>query len=210
LIWLLFGAPGSGKGTQSKLITDSFGFNHLSTGDMFRKHLKEETEIGLKVKSVMSQGGLVSDDLVIEMVSAELSDSETTVLDGFPRTLEQGKALTDLAEKRGIQTGGVIYLEVPESDLTMRLSGRRVCKKCGHVAHTKFSPSKVEGVCDKCGSEMEQRKDDQLDVIANRLSVYNDQTRPLMSYYEGRGLLKRVDGTGDSSKVFEKIKEILQ
>lgn len=210
MIWLLFGAPGSGKGTQSKLITDSFGFNHLSTGDMFRKHLKEETEIGQKVKSIMSSGGLVSDDLVIEMVSSELSDSETTVLDGFPRTLEQGKALTALAEKRGIKVGGVIYLEVPEADLTTRLSGRRVCKKCGHVAHTQFSPSKVEGVCDKCGSEMEQRKDDQLDVIEHRLSVYNDQTRPLMSYYEGRGLLKRVDGTGDSSKVFEEIKGILQ
>lgn len=210
MIWLLFGAPGSGKGTQSKLITKTFGFNHLSTGDMFRKHLKEETELGKKAKSYMDQGSLVPDNLVIEMVSSELKTSETTVLDGFPRTLEQGKALSDLAEKRGIETGGVIYLEVPEADLTARLSGRRVCKKCGHVAHTKFSPSKKEGVCDKCGSEMVQRKDDQLDVIEHRLSVYNDQTRPLMSYYEGRGLLKRVDGTGDSQEVFKKIKGILQ
>jgi len=210
LIWLLFGAPGSGKGTQSKLITQSFGFKHLSTGDMFRKHLKEETELGKKAKSFMDQGALVPDNLVIEMVSSELSSTETTVLDGFPRTLEQGTALSELAEKRGIKTGGVIYLEVPESELVARLSGRRVCKNCGHVAHTKFSPSKVEGVCDKCGSKMELRKDDQLDVIEHRLSVYNDQTRPLMSFYEGRGLLKRVDGTGSSSEVFNKIKEILQ
>jgi len=210
LIWLLFGAPGSGKGTQSKLITQSFGFSHLSTGDMFRKHLKDETELGKKAKSFMDQGALVPDDLVIEMVSSELSSTKTTILDGFPRTLEQGKALSELAEKRGIKTGGVIYLEVPESDLKARLSGRRVCKKCGHVAHTLFSPSKIEGVCDKCGSEMIQRKDDQLDVIDHRLSVYNDQTRPLMSYYEGRGLLKRIDGTGESSEVFNRIKEILQ
>ena len=210
MIWLLFGAPGSGKGTQSKLITQSFGFSHLSTGDMFRKHLKDETELGKKAKSFMDQGALVPDDLVIEMVSSELSSTKTTILDGFPRTLEQGKALSELAEKRGIKTGGVIYLEVPESDLKARLSGRRVCKKCGHVAHTLFSPSKIEGVCDKCGSEMIQRKDDQLDVIDHRLSVYNDQTRPLMSYYEGRGLLKRIDGTGESSEVFNRIKEILQ
>ena len=177
---------------------------------MFRKHLKDETELGKKAKSFMDQGALVPDDLVIEMVSSELSSTKTTILDGFPRTLEQGKALSELAEKRGIKTGGVIYLEVPESDLKARLSGRRVCKKCGHVAHTLFSPSKIEGVCDKCGSEMIQRKDDQLDVIDHRLSVYNDQTRPLMSYYEGRGLLKRIDGTGESSEVFNRIKEILQ
>jgi adenylate kinase len=210
LIWLLFGAPGSGKGTQSKLITQTFGFKHLSTGDMFRKHLKEETELGKKAKSFMNQGALVPDNLVIEMVSSELSSTETTVLDGFPRTLDQGKALADLAEERGIKTGGVIYLEVPESDLKVRLSGRRMCKNCGHLAHVQFSSSKVEGVCDKCGSEMEHRKDDQEDVIEHRLSVYNEQTRPLMSYYEGRGLLKRIDGTGKSTEVFEKIKEILK
>lgn len=210
MIWLLFGAPGSGKGTQSKLITQTFGFKHLSTGDMFRKHLKEETELGKKAKSFMNQGALVPDNLVIEMVSSELSSTETTVLDGFPRTLDQGKALADLAEERGIKTGGVIYLEVPESDLKVRLSGRRMCKNCGHLAHVQFSSSKVEGVCDKCGSEMEHRKDDQEDVIEHRLSVYNEQTRPLMSYYEGRGLLKRIDGTGKSTEVFEKIKEILK
>lgn len=210
MIWLLFGAPGSGKGTQSKLITSSFGFNHLSTGDMFRKHLKEETELGKKAKSYMDKGSLVPDDLVIEMVNSELKTGETVILDGFPRTLEQGKALTALVEKKGIKTGGVIYLDVPEADLTSRLSGRRVCKSCGAVSHVEFSPTKAEGVCDVCGSEVEQRKDDQLDVIKHRLSVYNDQTKPLMSYYEEKGLLKRVEGTGDSKKVFDKVKEILQ
>ena len=210
MIWLLFGAPGSGKGTQSKLISDSFGFNHLSTGDMIRKHLKEQTDLGKKAKSFMDQGSLVPDDLVIEMVNAELGQDETTVLDGFPRTLEQGKALSDFADQKGIQTGSVIYLDVPEEDLVSRLSGRRVCKSCGAVSHVEFSPTEKEGVCDLCSSEVEQRKDDHVDVIKHRLSVYKDQTKPLMAFYEEQGLLKRVDGTGKTSEVFDKIKEILQ
>ncbi len=209
MIWLLFGAPGSGKGTQSKLIQESYGFDHLSTGDMFRKHLKGETELGKKAKSFIDAGNLVPDELVIEMVNNELSAEKSTILDGFPRTLEQGEALTKFVASKELKTGGVVYLDVPEEDLLARLTGRRVCKGCGMVYHIQASPTKVAGVCDSCNGEVEQRKDDSLEVIQHRLSVYNEQTKPLMEYYENLGLLRRINGQGTSQEVFGRVKEIL-
>lgn len=210
MIWLLFGAPGSGKGTQSKLLTQNFGFEHLSTGDVFRKHLKEETELGLKVKSILDKGELVSDEIVIDMVSEEVNPEKTTVLDGFPRTLEQGKALSVLADKTQNPVSGVIFLDVPQTVLVSRLTGRRVCKGCGSVYHVEASPTQTEGVCDKCGGEVIQRKDDSAEVIENRLSVYESQTKPLMDYYNELGLLKKVDGQGSTEEVFERVKDILK
>ncbi|MGH1467997.1 MAG: adenylate kinase [Bdellovibrionales bacterium] len=209
MIWLLFGAPGSGKGTQSKLIQEAYGYDHLSTGDMFRKHLKGGTELGVKAKSFIDAGNLVPDAVVIEMVNDELSMENSTILDGFPRTLDQGKALTDFVASKELKTGGVIYLDVPEEDLLARLTGRRVCKGCGMVYHIQSSPTKVAGICDSCGGEVEQRKDDSLEVIQHRLSVYNKQTKPLMEYYENLGLLRRINGQGASKEVFERVKGIL-
>lgn len=209
MIWLLFGAPGSGKGTQSKLIQEAYGFGHLSTGDMFRKHLKQETDLGKQAKSFMDSGSLVPDQLVIEMVSDELNTEKNTILDGFPRTLEQGRALTELVKGKEIETGGVVYLDVPEEVLIARLTGRRVCKSCGTAFHVEAAPTQKEGICDECGGEVEQRKDDSAKVIQHRLSVYNEQTKPLMEYYEDLGLLRRVDGQGAAKDVFERVKGIL-
>lgn len=209
MIWLLFGAPGSGKGTQSKLIQESFGFDHLSTGDMFRKHLKSDSPLGKKAKSFMDAGNLVPDDLVIQMVNDELSVEKNTVLDGFPRTLEQGKALTAFVKTRELKTGGVVYLDVPEETLVSRLTGRRVCKSCGTAYHIDAAPTKVEGVCDECGGATEQRKDDSMDVIKHRLGVYNKQTKPLMDYYSDLGLLRRIDGQGTAKEVFARVEELL-
>lgn len=209
MIWLLFGAPGSGKGTQSKLIQDSYGFDHLSTGDMFRKHLKSDSELGRQAKSFMDAGNLVPDDLVIAMVNDELNIEKNSVLDGFPRTLEQGKSLTAFVESKELKIGGVVYLDVPEKSLISRLTGRRVCKSCGTAYHVEAAPTKVEGVCDQCGSETEQRKDDSIEVIKHRLSVYNEQTKPLMDYYSDLGLLRRVDGQGAAKEVFARVEELL-
>ncbi len=209
MIWLLFGAPGSGKGTQSKLIQEAYGFNHLSTGDMFRRHLKQKTELGKQAKSFMDAGSLVPDELVIEMVSGELDVEGSTILDGFPRTLEQGRALTAFAKGKEIKTGGVVYLDVPEEVLMTRLTGRRVCKACGTAFHVEAAPTQKDGICDECGGVVEQRKDDSAEVIQHRLSVYNNQTKPLMEYYENLGLLRRVDGAGTAQNVFTRVKKVL-
>lgn len=209
MIWLLFGAPGSGKGTQSKFIQEAYGFDHLSTGDMFRKHLKEETALGKQAKSFISVGDLVPDELVIEMVNDELDVEKNIVLDGFPRTLEQGKALTAFVENKDLKTGGVVYLDVPKEALVARLAGRRVCKVCRTAYHIETAPTKTEGTCDDCGGEVIPRNDDSLEVIQHRLSVYEEQTKPLVEYYEDLGLLKRIDGQGTAKEVFGRVKEIL-
>lgn len=209
MIWLLFGAPGSGKGTQSKLLKEKHGLKHLSTGDMFREHLKNNTELGQQARSYMDKGELVPDELVIAMVDKALENETSAILDGFPRTLEQGQALGGLIERQGKKIGGVISLEVPTKDLMARLTGRRVCTGCGAVYHVQAHPSQKEGVCDKCGGEVIQRKDDSEEVIANRLSVYEEQTEPLRKYYSDLGMLKTVDGTGSSEEVFSKVEEIV-
>lgn len=210
MIWLLFGAPGSGKGTQSTLMAEKFGFKHLSTGDMFRKHLKEDTELGKKARSYMDRGELVPDALVIEMVDDALEGVENAILDGFPRTLDQGVALSSLLTRKELSLGGVIHLDVPQEKLMARLTGRRVCKACGVVYHIEGKPASKEGVCDSCGGEVIQRKDDSEEVISNRLSVYNAQTKPLMDYYENLGSLKTVEGMGSVNEVFGRIEEIVK
>ncbi len=209
MIWLLFGPPGSGKGTQSKCIQESYGFDHLSTGDMFRKHLKENTELGNKVRSFIGDGNLVPDELVIEMVDSELNFKKDVILDGFPRTFKQGKALAAFLSSKEVEIGGVIYLDVEEKILLSRLMGRRVCKDCGEVYHIETTLTKINGVCDNCGGDIEQRNDDSLKVIQHRLSVYNEQTKPLMEYYDSLGLLRHVNGQGSLREVFKRIREIL-
>ncbi len=210
MIWLLFGAPGSGKGTQSKNIQAEFGFGHLSTGDMFRKNIKEGTALGKKAQEFMKDGNLVPDEVVIGMVGEELSAEKPCILDGFPRTLPQGEGLSNLLDEKSLALGGVIYLEVPHSDLMNRLTGRRVCKKCGEVYHIDFKPTTKEGVCDVCEGEVIHRNDDKPEVIENRLSVFLNQTEPLLKYYKDKGVLYKIDGVGESSEVFSRVEEILR
>lgn len=209
MIWLIFGAPGSGKGTQSNNIVAEYGFNHLSTGDMFRSHIKEGSELGRKAQEYMKDGNLVPDEIVIKMVGESLSKDKPTILDGFPRTLPQGEGLSKLLDEKNLPLSGVINLEVPQESLMKRLTGRRVCKSCGAVYHVDFKPSEVEGKCDVCSGVLVHRNDDKAEVIENRLSVFNKQTEPLLKFYEDRGLLYKIDGVGDSSEVFSRIEKIL-
>ena len=195
MIWLIFGAPGSGKGTQSSLMEKNLGFRHLSTGDMFRYHLKNETEIGQKAKGYMNAGNLVPDDLVTDMVKTEFSKGlGKTILDGYPRTLEQVKSLEKICADSGEELKGLIFLSVPDDKIIKRLSGRRVCQKCGEVYHVENKPTKKDSVCDVCGGEVVQRKDDFPEVILKRLEVYKDNTEPLIGYFKDKNLFNEIDG----------------
>lgn len=210
MIWLIFGAPGSGKGTQSSLMEKKLGFKHLSTGDMFRYHLKNETEIGKKAKSFMNAGNLVPDELVTDMVKTEFSkDIGKTILDGYPRTLEQVKSLESICRDSGEELKGLIFLSVPDDKIIKRLSGRRVCLKCGEVYHTETKPTKKDSVCDLCGGEVVQRKDDFPGVILKRLDVYRENTEPLISYFKEKNLFHEIDGQGSSEDVFKRVEQIV-
>lgn len=210
MIWLLFGAPGSGKGTQSKILCEEFGFSHLSTGDLFRKHLKENTSLGEEARGYMDRGALVPDSIVIGMVDEELTQDKSYILDGFPRTLEQARALDELAEKVHLKIEGVLFLDVDHDALMERLSGRRSCTNCGEVYHVMYRATSKEGICDNCGGTVIQRDDDKEDVIEHRLSVYNEQTSPLMNFYDEKNMLHRIDGMGESKDVFERIKKFIK
>jgi adenylate kinase len=211
LIWLIFGAPGSGKGTQSYLLSEKYGLKHLSTGDMFRKNLKEETELGREAKSYMDKGNLVPDVLVTSMVAQELAGKKDQdfILDGFPRTIDQAEGLDKICEKEGMEIKGVLYLKVPDEDIIKRLSGRRVCESCGAVYHVESKPESKPGVCDVCSGNVIQRKDDTPEVIENRLDVYKKSTEPLMAYYNEKGLINEVDGLGDTQDVFKRLEGVL-
>ena len=208
---LLFGAPGVGKGTQSALLVEKMDMKHISTGDLFRHAIKNETKLGLEAKSFMDGGNLVPDNVVIGMVQEVLEglDGQNFILDGFPRTKPQAEALESLLEQFGLNIEKVISIQVPDEDLIQRLSGRRVCKDCGAVYHVEAKPTQAEGKCDLCEGEVVQRTDDQLDAIKHRLSVYNDSTRPVKEFYEGLDKLVEIDGAGSADGVFDRIKSIL-
>ena len=211
MIWLIFGAPGSGKGTQSYMLSEKYGFKHLSTGDMFRKHLKEETELGKEAKSFMDKGNLVPDHLVTAMVAQELKGNKDQdfILDGFPRTLDQTKGLEKICSEEDMEIKGVLYLNVPDEDIIKRLSGRRVCESCGAVYHVESKPEAKTGVCDVCQGSVVQRKDDTKDVIEHRLNVYKGSTEPLMAYYKEKGLIYEVDGLGETQDVFKRLEGVI-
>ncbi|ABB16065.1 adenylate kinase [Carboxydothermus hydrogenoformans] len=210
---LIMGPPGAGKGTQAEKIVKEFGITHISTGDMFRAALKNQTPLGLKAKEYMDKGELVPDEIVIAMVEERISAPDCAkgfLLDGFPRTIPQAEALDKKLAEMGITLDGVINIEVPREELIERLTGRRVCRQCGATYHVKFNPPKVEGVCDACGGELYQRSDDSLETVSNRLDVYEAQTAPLKDYYAKTGLLKNIDGTKSIEEVFASIKNALQ
>ena len=209
---IMLGAPGAGKGTQAKLIADKYQIPHISTGDIFRANIKEGTELGMKAKSYMDAGGLVSDELVIDLVVDRLTWEDAKngyVLDGFPRTIPQAEALTKALAEKGEKIDAAIDIDVPDENIINRMGGRRACVACGATYHIVNIPPKVEGKCDKCGADLILRDDDKPETVKNRLEVYHEQTQPLIDYYKAEGVLKEVDGTVDMNDVFNAIVQIL-
>jgi adenylate kinase len=211
---VLLGGPGSGKGTQAKMLIDKLKVPQISTGDIFRAALKEGTPMGLKAKTYMDKGELVPDEVVIGVVEERLTKPDLDkgyMLDGFPRTLPQAEALDKILKTQGKGIDHAVLVDVPDDELVKRLSGRRTCKnsECGSMFHVMFNPPKKEGICDKCGGELYQRDDDKEATIRERLTVYNSQTAPLVGYYEGKGLLRRVKGVGPINEIFAAMEKVL-
>jgi adenylate kinase len=208
---VLFGPPGAGKGTQSELLVKRLGMQQISTGDLFRAAIKNQTALGREAKGYMDKGELVPDSVTIAMVDEVLEKLENKffILDGFPRTVAQADALGMILRKRNLSIGKAVFLEVPREELLERLTGRRVCKSCGAVFHIKSKPTKVSGVCDICGGEVVQRNDDKDDVIATRLKTYEDNTLPLRNYYKAAGSYIEIDGMRDTESVFESVRKNL-
>ncbi len=205
---VLLGAPGAGKGTQAKILAQKTGLPHISSGDIFRENLKNQTELGKVAQQYMERGDLVPDDVTIAMIRDRLSRPDCArgaILDGFPRTPAQAEALDAMLADLGGKVGVVPFIKVPEDELVERLSGRLICKAQGHIFHKKFNPPKVPGVCDYDGSELYQREDDKPEVVRNRIRVYLEQTMPLVAYYRQRGLLVEIDGTQPIDQVTEAL-----
>ena len=210
---ILMGPPGAGKGTQAANLVKRYGILHISTGDMFREAVKEGTLLGKEAKSYMDAGKLVPDEVTIGIVRERLSKPDCKkgfILDGFPRTVEQADALTEILADNGIKLTGVLNISVPAADLIERAVGRRICKNCGHSFHVKFNPTKVEGVCDDCGGTTYQRADDSEETMKSRLSVYESSTRPLIEYYKKAGVYKEIDGRQDIAKVEADLAAVLE
>lgn len=207
------GPPGAGKGTNAKRIASFYKIPHISTGDMFREAIKNKTSLGELASSYMSKGLLVPDEVTIGLVKERLSKDDCKdgyLLDGFPRTLAQAEALTKLSSEIGRPVTNVLNIVVPESILIDRICGRRVCKVCGAPYHIKNMKPKVDGVCDLCGGELIQRKDDNEETLKSRLSEYHKSTEPLIAYYSKLGLVSDIDGTKNLDVLFEDIKSILK
>jgi adenylate kinase len=209
---ILIGPPGAGKGTQADRLRDDFRMPFISTGDMLRENVKQETELGKAAKEHMDAGGLVPDDLIVAMAAKRLEEDDARdgfILDGFPRTIAQAEALDEQMEREGRSITGVLLLEVPDADIIKRIAGRRVCVKGGHNYHTEYDPPKRDGVCDQDGSKLIQRDDDKPEVVANRLKVYHELTSPLVDFYDERGLLRRIDGTRTPAQVHDHIRAVI-
>lgn len=209
---IMLGAPGAGKGTQAKQIADKYQIPHISTGDIFRANIKEGTELGTKAKTYMDQGLLVPDELVVELVADRIAKDDCKngfVLDGFPRTIPQAKALDEALAKMGEKMDYAVDVDVPDENIINRMGGRRACVNCGATYHIVNIPTKVEGICDKCGKEVILRDDDKPETVQKRLQVYHEQTQPLIDYYKNQGILKSVDGTRPMDTVFADIIQIL-
>ena len=209
---LIMGRPGAGKGTQAANIKEYYKIPHISTGDMFRAAIKNQTELGLLAKSYMDKGGLVPDEVTIGLVRERLAEADCKngfLLDGFPRTVAQAEALDEILKSNGIKLDAVLDVNVPAEKLIRRMVGRRVCKTCGATFHVEFNAPKVEGICDNCGAKLIQRPDDTEETAVNRLAVYDENTAPLLDFYAKKNLLKTVNGDQPLDKVFDDIKEVL-
>lgn len=209
---VLLGPPGAGKGTQAKSISNKYSIPHISTGDIFRKNISENTPLGIEAKSYMDNGQLVPDEVTINMVKDRLQQEDCKqgyLLDGFPRTVSQAEALKDFLNERNEALDASLLIEVPRDFILERMTGRRVCPSCGASYHIKFNPA-VDGKCELCGSDVIQRKDDTEETVKERLDVYEKQTQPLIDFYKNENLLLTVDGTQTINKVFENICKVLE
>ena len=209
---IMLGAPGAGKGTQAKMIADKYQIPHISTGDIFRANIKNGTELGKKAKEYMDQGLLVPDELVVDLVVDRLSEEDCVngcVLDGFPRTIPQAESLDAALAAKGEAIDFAVDVDVPDENIINRMSGRRACVACGATYHLVHIPTKVEGICDRCGEGLILRDDDKPETVKKRLDVYHEQTQPLIDYYTSKNLLKSVDGTQAMETVFQSIVDIL-
>ena len=204
MILILLGPPGAGKGTQAALVSQGAGVAHVATGDLFRENIRNQTELGMQAKAFVDKGALVPDELTVRMLLDRLDRPDTqkgVLLDGFPRTVDQARALDDALKQRGQAVDQVLYINVGEEEVVRRLAGRWTCRKCGAVYHQVFSPPKQAGKCDQCGGELYQRDDDKPETVRNRLTVFNQQTAPLIDYYKGRGKLLEVNGEQEADAV---------
>lgn len=210
---IIMGPPGAGKGTQAALIKDAYQIPHISTGDMFREAIKNETPLGVEAKSYMDKGALVPDSVTIGLVKERLSKPDCQkgfLLDGFPRTIPQAEALNKILEELNIKLDAVINIEVDDSILIDRIVGRRVCPNCNAGYHITNLKPRVEGICDVCGEKLVQRKDDTEETVKNRLDVYAKQTKPLLEFYDQYNLVKSINGIGDIDVIFNNIKLSLE
>lgn len=202
------GPPGAGKGTQAKTLAKELSLPHISTGDILRKNVAEGTELGKEAKAFMNQGALVPDALVMKLLAARIDEADAKkgfILDGYPRTLAQAEQLDTLLKERGLKIDFVVYLDTSEAVVIQRLGGRLVCSKCNANFHIKNMPPKKEMTCDNCSAALYQRDDDKEETIRRRLSVYNKESAPLVSYYEARGKLRRLNADGEAGVVLEEI-----
>lgn len=209
---IMLGAPGAGKGTQAKMIAEKYSIPHISTGDIFRYNIKNGTELGKEAKKYMDQGLLVPDELTVKILLDRVAKDDCKngyVLDGFPRTIPQAEVLEEALTKLGDRIDYAINVEVPDENIVKRMGGRRACVNSGATYHIEHVPPKKEGICDNCGSELILRDDDKPETVKNRLSVYHKQTQPLIDFYNGKGVLRTVDGTVDMKDVFNAIVAIL-
>lgn len=205
---ILLGPPGCGKGTQAKILIDTCHIPQISTGDILRGAIKKGSPLGIEAKTYMDQGSLVPDQLVIGIIEERLQQADCVrgfILDGFPRTVAQAEALDSTLSKAGLKLEYVFNIEVVDEELIKRLTGRRVCRKCGESFHITFNPPEKEGLCDSCGGELYQRDDDREETIRNRLKVYQAQTAPLITFYEEKDILHSVDGVGSIEEIKERL-----
>jgi adenylate kinase len=210
---ILFGPPGVGKGTQAARLKEALGLAHVATGDLFREHLKKQTELGQLAKKYMDEGKLVPDDVTIGMVRERMKDADTQrgiLFDGFPRTVAQSEALEKLLAEKGDRIRHVLFINAPQDVLLDRLGDRWTCRKCGEIYNAKTKPPKVDKICDACGGEVYQRDDDKPEVQAKRINVYLDQTAPLIAYYQARQMMTLIDGTQPMEKVSADVKAAIE
>ncbi len=209
---ILLGAPGAGKGTQAQIINEKLGLPHISSGDIFRENLKNQTELGKLADSYIKAGQLVPDEITIKMIKERLSQPDCingAILDGFPRTPQQADALEQMLTEFNARVESVIYISVADEVLIERLSGRWICRAQGHVYHILYNPPKVPGICDIDGSELYQRDDDKVETVRQRIKVYHQQTQPLIEYYQRKGLLVEIDGNQSIEKISADIMQVL-
>jgi adenylate kinase len=209
---ILFGPPGAGKGTQAGRLREDFQVPFISTGDMLRSNVKEQTDLGQQAKEYMDAGELVPDELIVAMISERLQDEDARdgfILDGFPRNIEQAKALEKQLSELGRRVTAALLIDVPDEEVVRRLAGRRVCVKAGHNYHVEFDPPKHDDKCDQDGSRLIQRDDDKPEVIKNRLRVYHENTEPLIDHYDEKGVMRRIDGTRPAAEVHDHIRAVI-